>query len=304
MSYDMVWGGAGFIGSHLVDELIKLGRKVIVVDNLCRGNKDNINKKAIFINEDVADITYINDIENYKIDTLYNLATIGLIKSLVRPEKCVNQELEIASESCRFIRLNYCKRLVYFSSSEIYGDNNKKISSVDEIKNPTTPYAIGKLAGQLLVENYIKLFNINAYVIIPFNNYGPRQTPLKLQGIIPLAIKNMINNKAVPINGTGNQIRDYIYVKDTIKWLLRAVYFYPTAQRVFNIGANNPISVLELIEKIAKIGGWEVKLKFRDKRLGDENFLSCDINPLIELTSFDKGLVETVKWYEEYYGKN
>lgn len=303
MSYDMVWGGAGFIGSHLVDELIKLGRKVIVVDNLCRGSIDNINKKAIFINEDVTDITLIDDIEDYRIDTLYNLATIGLIESLERPEKCVNQELKIASESCRFIRQNNCKRLVYFSSSEIYGDAVNKISSVDEIKNPTTPYAIGKLAGQLLVENYIKLFKINAYVIIPFNNYGFRQTPQDYQGIIPLAIKNMINNKAISINGTGNQIRDYIYVKDTIKWVLRAVYFYPMEKRVFNVGANNPISVLELIEKIAKIGNWEIKLKFKDSRLGDENFLACDINPLIELTSFDKGLKETINWYKEYYGK-
>ncbi len=301
MNYDMVWGGAGFIGSHLVDELIKLGRKVIVVDNLCRGNIDNVNNKAIFINKDIIEI---NNIKDYRINTLYNLATVGLLESLERPAKVAVEELRIANAGCSFIKNKFCKRLVYFSSSEVYGDSDKKISSVFEPKNPTTPYATGKLAGQLLVENYIKLFKINAYVIIPFNNYGPRQTPEKFQGIIPLAIKSMINNKAIPINGTGEQVRDYIYVKDTISWLLRAVYFYPTAQRIFNIGANNPISILELIEKIARIGGWEVKLKFRDKRLGDENFLACDINPLVELISFDKGLVETIKWYKEYYAKN
>lgn len=300
MNYDMVWGGAGFIGSHLVDELIKLGRKVIVVDNLCRGFKNNINKKAEFIEGDII-LSYSN---RYKIDTLYNLATIGLLKSLEEPNRAVTEELRIATTGCSFIKNKLCKRLVHFSSSEVYGDATNKVSSIDDKKNPTTPYAIGKLAGQLLVENYIKLFKINAYVIIPFNNYGPRQTPQNYQGIIPLSIKNMINNKAIPINGTGNQIRDYIYVKDTIKWLLRAVYFYPMEKRVFNVAANNPISVLELIEKISKIGNWELKLKFRDKRLGDENFLACDINSLVELTSFDKGLIETINWYKEYYGKN
>ena len=298
MRYDMVLGGAGFIGSHLVDELIKLGRKVIVVDNLCRGDINNVNKKAIFINKDV---TEIDDIKDYKIDTLYNLATVGLLESLEDPERCVIAELEIAKAGCVLARNNICKRLVYFSSSEIYGDNDKKISSINASKNPTTPYAVGKLAGQQLVEVYINLFKINAYVIIPFNNYGYRQTPEVLQGIIPLAVRKMMNNKPISINGTGNQIRDYIYVKDTIKWALRAVYFYPTAQRIFNIAANNPISVLDLIEKIAEIGGWEVKLKFRDKRLGDENFLTCDVDPLVELTSFDEGLKETVKWYKEYY---
>ena len=301
MNYDMVWGGAGFIGSHLVDELIKLGRKVIVVDNLCRGDINNINKKAEFINKNVTNPILINYIKNNKIDTLYNLATVGLLESLEDPERCVIAELEIAKTGCVLARNNICKRLVHFSSSEVYGDSDKKISSVDAPKNPTTPYAVGKLAGQNLVEVYINLFKINAYVIVPFNNYGPRQTPLNFQGIIPLTVKKMMNNQPISINGTGNQIRDYIYVKDTIKWMLRAVYFYPTAQRVFNIGANNPISVLDLIERIAGIGSWEVKLKFRDKRLGDENFLACDVDPLIELTNFDEGLKETVEWYKEYY---
>ena len=304
MNCDMVWGGAGFIGSHLVDELIKLGRKVIVVDNLCRGDINNISTKAEFINKDVTDSTLINDIKDYRIDTLYNLATVGLLESLKEPERCAITELEIAKAGCILARNNICKRLVYFSSSEVYGDNNKKISSINEPKKPTTPYAVGKLAGQQLVKVYINSFKINAYVVIPFNNYGSRQTPEKFQGIIPLAIKNLMNNEPISINGTGNQVRDYIYVKDTIKWMLRAVYFYPTAQRVFNVGANNPISVLDLIERIAEIGGWEIKLKFRDKRLGDENFLACDVDPLIELTNFDEGLKETVKWYKEYYGKD
>jgi UDP-glucose 4-epimerase len=304
MNYDLVWGGAGFIGSHLVDELIKLRRKVIVVDNLCRSDISNINKKADFFEIDITDDKAISILKKYKIDTLYNLATVGLLESLEKPEECVNQELKIASQSCKFIRENNCKRLVYFSSSEVYGNQNKTISDIYDAKNPTTPYAIGKLAGQLLVENYIKLFDINAYIIIPFNNYGPRQTLQNYQGIIPLAIKNMLNNEPIPINGTGEQIRDYIYVKDTIKWLLRAVYFYPMEKRIFNISANNPITVLELIDKISKLGDFMPKIKFRDKRLGDEELLTCDIDPLIELTNFDEGLKETIKWYREYYGKN
>lgn len=300
MKYDIVFGGAGFIGSHLVDELIKLGKNVIVIDNLCRGDKENINSKAVFFKFDITNPNLIASL-NYDIDTIYNLATLGLLESLEKPEECVSKELEIAKTGVFLAKRSFCKRLVHFSSSEIYG-NSKNISNINQLKNPTTPYAIGKLAGHLLVKNYIDLFKINAYIIIPFNNYGPRQTPGKYQGIIPLAIKNMIKKESVIINGTGEQQRDFIYVKDTIKWLLRAVHFYPMEKRIFNVSANNHINILQLVEKIAHLGDFELKLKFRDKRLGDEDCLTCNINPLVELTSFNEGLKETINWYKEYYG--
>lgn len=301
--YDIVTGGAGFIGSHLVEELLNLGRNVIVIDNLCRGSKSNLpdNENLIFIEKDFSKTSIVQELVNYKIDTIYNLATVGLLESLEDPERGFMAEIEIAKSGCTLARYGFCKRLIYFSTSEIYGEGNIHIKPDYVIKRPTTPYAIGKLAGHMLVENYIKLFNINAYIIVPFNNYGPRQTLVKYQGIIPLAIKQMMLNKDIPIYGTGNQVRDYIYVKDTIKWMLRATYFYPMALRVFNISAQNHISVLQLIEKIGKIGGWDVRLIFRDSRPGDEEYLTCDINPLIELTPFDQGLKETVDWYVKYY---
>jgi UDP-glucose 4-epimerase len=299
--YDVVVGGAGFIGSHLVDELVSRGHKVFVIDDLSRGYENNINAKAGFIELDITHEQQVYDLfEEIEVDTLYNLATKGLIESLKEPELGFMTEVSIALMGAKLARDKKIQKLVHFSSSEVYGDNPNAITSIHDLKFPTTPYAVGKLAGQMIIENFMKLYNIDAYIIVPFNNFGPRQTPEMHQGIIPKCIKQMMTGDAISINGTGDQHRDYIYVKDTVNWALQSVF--ESTQRIFNISAGNIIKIMDLVNKIAVLGGWKPTIKHEISRPGDQKYLAANIKPEIKLTDFNIALAKTVKWYEEYYG--
>ncbi len=279
---NIVVGGAGFIGSCLVDNLILRGNnEVVVIDNLFSGSLKNLDfikdsKRLTVYKEDFSDIKRMRSIfRKEKPDMLFNLATVGLIRSLDNPIWCFDQEIRLAETACQLTKEGLVKRLVHFSSSEVYG--NVKMPVIDpELSRtkPTTTYAAGKLAADHLISTMIDLFSLDAVIIRPFNNFGSRQYNLEHQGIIPKAINLLRQNKPITIYGNGSQTRDFIHVGDTIERLfsiLRYHFVSPKEKRrkIYHICSEQEVSMLTLVEMISGIGNFDLRINFIEERKGE-----------------------------------
>ena len=305
----LITGGAGFIGSHLSDALsnIPVGN-LIVVDNLFVGFKENLSllknfKKFKFFNDDATDSNILlHLIEEFQIEIVFNCATKPLNYSFINPKSAFDVNTKITLNLLELQRLNKFKSLCHFSTSEVYGT-----SMMDEMNelhplNPTTPYAAGKLAADLAVLSYYKTFDLDAFIVRPFNNFGPRQNRYPpLAGIIPLTISRIQNGLEPIIHGDGLQSRDFIFVKDTISNIIRLFSVIDKGD-IVNISSQNEIKVKDLISKISyKMGyaGDFTIIKNRNADVVRHNGSSQKLNTLIkqEVTNFDTALSQTIEWY-------
>jgi UDP-glucose 4-epimerase len=310
----LVTGGAGFIGSHLIDQLIEedVGR-LTIIDNFFLGARANLakaykNMPDIHLlqldassNDDIS--AAFSRLEN--VDIVFDLAVIPLPTSLERPQFCFDTNVRITSILCELLRKKYFETLVHFSSSEAYGSARTIPMSESHPLNPLTPYAASKAASDHLVRTYAATFGIDALVIRPFNNYGPRQNDQQYAGIIPTLLKSAFEGCDFTLFGDGLQTRDYMYVTDTVRAAL-ALYKCPQAcGQVVNIASGREVSILELKSKIELILGRPVPTHWDNARPGDVRRHRADITLLESLLDFkpqvslDEGLLKTVAFYRE-----
>jgi UDP-glucose 4-epimerase len=310
----LVTGGAGFIGSHLVDHLIAEGvEQLTVVDNFFLGTRTNLAEAY----QKMPDLRLLSlDASNNsdvtaafarleKVDVVFDLAVIPLPTSLEQPQFCFDTNVRITSILCELLRKGYFETLVHFSSSEAYGSARTIPMSEDHPLDPLTPYAASKAASDHLVRTYAATFGVDALVVRPFNNYGPRQNDQRYAGIIPTLLKSAFEECPFTFFGDGQQTRDYIYVTDTVRAAL-ALYECPQAYgRVVNIASGREISILELKTKIERILGQPIPTHWDDARPGDVRRHLGDITLLESLIDFkpqisiDEGLVKTVEFYRQ-----
>jgi UDP-glucose 4-epimerase len=174
----------------------------------------------------------------------------------------------------------------------------------DHPKNPTTTYAAGKAAADHAVESYVKMFDLDAYIVRPFNNYGPRQNYKGyLAGIIPITAWRILNNISPELHGDGLQSRDFIYVQDTVDAVIKLHQVMPKGESV-NISTDNQISIKDLLLMIFKEMHYQGKLVNKPERKSDvlcHNASNEKVNSMIDytLTGFEQGLRETLSWYEK-----
>ncbi len=315
----MVTGGAGFVGSHLVDALLKKNPKeIIVISNFFLGNPKNLSEayktgKNIDIQIiDLADRSQMvqffdmRDWTKETVDIVFNLAVVPLPTSLVKPEWTFRQNVEMTLNLVEAQRLGHFKTLIQFSSSEAYGSALISPMKEDHPVNPTTPYGASKLAADHLVLSYCKTFGIDASVIRPFNMYGPRQNAKEFAGIIPIAINNILNKKTIFINGDGTQRRDYTYVTDVAEAAISVLECEKTRGQIINIGSGTEISIKDLLATIArKMNCTESLFNYREGRQGEVQRLLADISLAKNLfgyspkTDFETGIEKTIQWYKE-----
>jgi len=305
----LVTGGAGFIGSHLVDRLISEGAaKVIAVDNLFLGSVDNLDdalaKGAAFINEDIeykGALDYI--FEQYDVDVVFNLATKALNYSFINPSNAFSTNVNGVLNLLELQRQGKFKTLCHFSTSEVYGTAVYEPMDEAHPKNPTTTYAAGKAAADLAVESYVNMFGLDAFIIRPFNNYGPRQNHKGLlAGIIPITAWRIHNQICPELHGDGAQSRDFIYVHDTIDAVIKLFDCLPAGESI-NVSTDNTCSIKTLLEKIINHYGYTgavVKKEARGADVLTHNASNEKVQRLISynLTPFDQGLAETLNWYK------
>ena len=250
----LVTGGAGFIGSHLVDEALEEGYDVVTIDNLNNGKLENLNKDAKFYKVDIVDIDNLSLVfEKEKPDYVIHLAAqISLRESLKNPIYDAEQNILGSINILECCRKFNVKKVVYASSAAVYGF--PKYLPVDEKHpiNPFSPYGVSKHTVEHYLQYYHENFEID-YIILRYSNvYGERQDPLGEAGVIAIFIDKLKKGERPIIFGDGEQTRDFIYAKDVVEANLLALE-KETENKVFNISTNTETSVNELFKKIKEI---------------------------------------------------
>ena len=303
----LVTGGAGFIGSHLVDRLIKEKHKVIVVDNLSTGKKENLNKKAKFYKVDICSPKIREIFEKEKPEIVFHLAAqINVRKSVEDPlfDAKVNilGSLNVIQNFLKPRTSNIKSPTFIFASTggAIYGEAKKNPTPENYPENPISPYGIAKLT----VENYLKFYKENfglKFISLRFSNvYGPRQDPKGEAGVVTIFINKLLKGERPTIFGNGNQTRDFVFVEDVVAALLKAIE-YKGNKEVFNIGTGIETSINELYEVISKLLKVKIKPKYVPEKPGDLKRNCLDISlARRELKwelkyNLEKGLQKTIK---------
>lgn len=307
----LVTGGAGFIGSHLTDELLSRGYRVIVLDNLRNGflaNLESAKKHASFefFKGDILDNS--DCLEAIKeIDCVFHLACLGVRHSLHSPLENHRVNAEGTLNVLEASRRNKVKKFFYISSSEIYGGVDTFPIKEDAIPRPFTVYGASKLAGEHYTNSCQKQHGLDATVLRIFNNYGPRAHYEGDAGeLIPRSIVKALYGQQPVINGDGAITRDFFYVKDTARALVDLIDIPGLAGVTMNIGTGIEYSLVAVIEKILSL--MEKKnlgMKFIESRPADVPRLWVNAYKFYHLTkfkpsfSFEAGLTETIKYYRD-----
>lgn len=306
----LITGAAGFIGSHLTDELLKNFR-VIGLDNLSNGKLENLtfastNENFTFLQEDILD-KKVCDHATEDVDIVFHLACLGVRHSLHSPfeNHRVNAEgtLNLLQSSLK----NSVKKFFYISTSEVYGDIKKFPIEETDTPLPKTIYGSSKLAGENYAYSFFKSFGLNATILRIFNNYGPRSHYEGDAGeIIPRTIVQALYHQAPVIFGNGEITRDFFYVKDTARALASLIDLPSIEGEIFNIGTGVEISMKRLVETILKETGKSeiVKINYLESRPADVSRLWVNSDKFKKRTNFkanytfEEGLKETIEYFK------
>lgn len=308
----LVTGGAGFIGSHLVDGLLNAGTEhVTVVDTFFLGSEANLRTAGrrstgtlSIYREDAGDhvlMSEILDIE--KPEVVFNLATKALLYSFLNPSGACQVNLSIALTLCELLRKGRFDRLVHVSSSEVYGTARYVPMDEDHPLLAETTYAAGKAAADLAVASYVRMFDLDVVTVRPFNNYGPRQNEGLFAAVVPLTIKRILANEQPVVEGDGTQTRDLIYVEDTVRALIAAATTPEARGLTMNVASGIETRIGDLVERICKVMGWTGGIRTDDRRRADVHRHMADVALAsamlgeLSTTSLDEGLERTVDWY-------
>ena len=313
----IVTGGLGFIGSNLIDLLIKKNFFVINIDkgtyssNFYNVKEFKNSKKYKFIKLDIKDKKIKNISFKYKPLGIFNLAAETHVdRSIDNPDSFIQSNIvavyNLLENFRNFTKKNKCK-LIHISTDEVYGDILTGRSHEKYPYQPSSPYAASKAASDHLVSSYVRTYNLPAIVTNCSNNFGPKQHPEKL---IPKLIYNILNNKPLPIYGKGTNSREWIYVKDHCEALLK-VFLRGKLGEFYNIGSNKNLNNLEVTKKLLNTSrklinfGNKVKIKFIKDRPGHDIRYALNSNKIKKelgwypKTNFSKGIKLTLDWYFE-----
>jgi len=306
----LVTGGAGFIGSHLVDRLIQeKPSNLVVVDNFFLGKESNLEEAKrnypglkIYALDASNYEAMENVVKQERTQVVFNLAAVPLPASLDKPRWTYEHNNSITLCFCELARKGYFDTLIHCSSSEAYGTCQYAPMDENHPLIPTTPYGAGKAATDLLVLSYIKTFNIDASIIRPFNNYGPRQNEGNYAGVIPLTIKRILSDEAPVIY--GEQTRDYIYVTDTTDAAVEIYNCKDSRGKVVNIASGCEITINKLVGVISQYMDCAKPFVYESERPGDVRRFIASIDLVQDLISFEprisfeEGLKHTIEWYK------
>lgn len=315
----VVTGGAGFIGSHLVEDIIKQEpEKVVVIDcyyngrnrNLC-GSVDSYfhpfdYEHAFVVTQDASDFRHMKRIfTELQPDVVFDLAVLPLPASLEHPVETYRTNVELGMTMCELARLDLYKTLIHFSSSEVYGTCVCAPMSEDHPLNGRTTYAASKAAVDQLAIAYRHTFGIDVSIVRPFNTYGPRQNDKGYAAVIPITINRILSGKPPIIHGDGKQTRDYTYVTDVARAAIDVYYEKNTRGKAINIASGKEITIISLIEKIIDIMEYHGHPDYEPELPGDVRRHIADISLAESLlgytpwVSLETGLIKTIEWYME-----
>lgn len=308
MSTYLVTGGAGFIGSHIVEALVLKGETVRVIDNFSTGRRDNLSTamdRVQVYDCDLNDAGALPEIFRGVDYVLHEAAIPSVPRSVADPmlthQTCATATLNalIAARDAKV------KRFVYAASSSAYGDIEGDYKVETMPTNPLSPYAVAKLTGEQYCQVFAQVYGMPTVALRYFNVFGPRQDPASpYSAVIPLFISAMLKNQAPTIYGDGQQSRDFTYIDNVVQGNLLACSA-PAEQvtgEVINLACGDNITLLQLIDSSNKLCGTSIQPKFEAPRAGDVKHSRADISKARKLLGFapvvpfDEGLARTMAW--------
>lgn len=311
----VITGAAGFIGSNLTYELIKLGASVIGIDNLYNGRIENFEEilgssSFQFIKGDIRDLSLL--LEVFKdIDIVYHQAAFTSVpQSILMPESCNDVNVNGTLNVLNAARKRDVNKIIYASSSSVYGDTLTLPKKEDMPRVPISPYGVSKLACEAYMEAFHKIYGLKTVSLRYFNVFGPRQQDSPYSGVIAIWLGRILANKDLIIFGDGEQSRDFTYVKDVVRANLLAAE-HDISGEIINLGSGSPIKLKDLARLMLKITNKEdLKITYADPRPGDIIHSYADITKANKLLKFqpkytqEDGLRDYINWYCEKYNEN
>lgn len=307
MSRVLVTGGAGFIGSHIAERLADLGHEVRVIDNFSTGKRENLAAcagRVAVIEADIRDLAALKAAAR-GVDVVFHEAALASVpRSVDDPvtsdEVNVHGTLNVLVAS----RDAGVRRVVYASSSSIYGNSPDLPKREDMTPAPESPYAAGKLAGELYCSVFSSLYRLPCVVLRYFNVFGPRQDPSsQYAAVVPLFTRALLRGEQPVVYGDGEQSRDFTYVENVVDANLAAAESDGAVGKVLNVACGSTTTVNDLCERIRALAGVDVRPRFAPPRPGDVGHSYADVSRARALLGFapsvalDDGLARTVEWF-------
>jgi len=307
MNAYVVTGGAGFIGSHLAEELLARGHRVRIVDNLSTGKRANLAAvpSAEFIEGDLADPQVAEQAVAGMDYVLHQAAIPSVPRSVKDPATSNRSNITATLNVLVAARDAGVKRLVYAASSSAYGNTATLPKREDMPANPLSPYALQKFVGEQYCQMFTKLYGFSTVSIRYFNVFGPRQDPgSPYSGVISLFAAALLAGRRPSIQGDGSQTRDFTYVANVVDGVLRACEAPAAAGEVINVATGGRISLTDLLLAMNRLNGTQIEPTYQEARAGDVRDSQADISKArailgyAPLVSLSDGLKLTLDWYK------
>ncbi|UCC66693.1 MAG: SDR family oxidoreductase [Deltaproteobacteria bacterium] len=304
----LVTGGAGFIGSHIVEELVKRGERVRVIDNLSTGKREKIQHlmNAIdFMEGDLRDLNAAMKAVEGVDFVLHQAAIPSVPRSIKDPKEITEHNVNGTLHLLIAARSSDVERVVYASSSSVYGDSPILPKAEDFLPSPLSPYAASKLAGEYYCQVFHQVYGLETVCLRYFNVFGPRQDPLSpYAAVIPKFVSLALEKRPLVVYGDGEQTRDFSFVANIVQTNLLACEAKGVAGETMNVGCGDRISINQLAEELKKIIDPNLIVEYTSPRPGDVEHSQASIEKASKLLgyepaiSFAEGLRQTVEWFE------
>jgi len=302
----LVTGGAGFIGSHLTEELVRRGHRVRVADSLVTGKRRNLEhiSDVEFLEGDLADLAFARKAVDGCEYVLHQAAIPSVPRSVADPLTSHRANVEGTFNTLLAARDARVKRLVFAASSSAYGDTRVRPKHEDLPTAPLSPYALQKVIGEQYMQMFTRLYGLETVSIRYFNVFGPRQDPASpYSGVISVFAAALLDDRSPTIFGDGTQSRDFTYVANVVDGALRACEAAGASGEIINVATGGSISLNQLFERMRALTGADVSPHYADWRPGDVRDSLADISKARRIleyeptVSFEEGLKRTVDWY-------
>lgn len=300
----LVTGGAGFIGSHLIEGLLAAGHRVRVLDDLSTGMTGNLTPAAELIQGDVSDPHAVRRAMTH-VDTVYHLAALASVqRSVEAPAEshriCATGTVHVLDAA----RQANVRRVVFAASASAYGIPDGDVQSEETPIRPLSPYAAAKLASEVYCQAFAASYGLETVRLRFFNIFGPRQrADSPYSGVIAIFTAALTEGRVPLIFGDGEQTRDFTYVTDVVQACMLAAEKPDVSGEVFNVGTGRGTSLLQLLDAMNRQMGTNVKARHADPRAGDIRHSRADISKAKRMLgyeprmAFEEGLAKTLAWY-------
>jgi nucleoside-diphosphate-sugar epimerase len=306
MAEYLVTGGAGFIGSHLAEELVRRGHSVRVADSLITGKRSNLDHipDIEFLEGDLADLSFAQRAVDGVTYVLHQAAIPSVPRSVADPITSNRANVDATLNVLVAARDARVRRLVFAGSSSAYGNTPTLPKREDMPGNPLSPYALQKVVGEQYLQMFTRLYGLETVSIRYFNVFGPRQDPgSPYSGVISVFATALLENRSPTIYGDGEQTRDFTYVANVVDGVLKACSAPNASGEVINVATGGRISLNELFRSMRALAGGSVEPTYAETRAGDVRDSQADISKARRIlgyepiVTFEEGLKRTLDWY-------